>query len=128
MDLYKNIHDLRIAHGWTQEELARRMGYADKSAISRIERGQYDLPQSKIVEFARVLGVEPGDLMGWDDEQQEVGSDGQSEYYLSTETAKLAQEIYDDPELRLLFDAARDSRPEDLKMAADLLKRLKGRQ
>lgn len=47
-------------------------------------------------------------------------------YYLNPETAKLAQEVFDDPNLRVLFDAAKNSRPEDLRMAADLLKRLKG--
>ena len=39
--------------------------------------------------------------------------------------AEIAQEIYETPGMRILFDAARDSRPEDLQMAADLLRRLK---
>lgn len=46
-------------------------------------------------------------------------------HYLNPETAKVAQELFDDPNLRVLFDAAKNSRPEDLRMAADLLKRLK---
>lgn len=48
-----------------------------------------------------------------------------SEYYFDKQTAEVAQELFDDKNLRLLFSAARDSRPEDLKMAADLLLRLK---
>lgn len=35
-------------------------------------------------------------------------------YYLNDETAKVAQEIFDNRELRVLFDAARDASPEDL--------------
>lgn len=50
----------------------------------------------------------------------------QREYYTNPATAKIAQEIFDDPDLHALFDAARDSKPEDMKMAADLLRRLKG--
>lgn len=50
----------------------------------------------------------------------------QREYYSNPETAQIAQQIFDDPDLHALFDAARDSRPEDMKMAADLLRRLKG--
>ena len=50
----------------------------------------------------------------------------QDDYYINPETAKVAQAIFDDTDLHALFDAARDSRPEDLKMAADLLRRLKG--
>lgn len=46
-------------------------------------------------------------------------------YYQNRETAQLAQELFEDSNMRLLFDAAKDSRPEDLRMAADLLKRLK---
>lgn len=54
--------------GWSQEELAERMGYKGKSAISRIEKGQYDLNQSKIKAFANVLGTTPAYLMGWIDD------------------------------------------------------------
>ena len=38
---------------------------------------------------------------------------------------KLQQDIFDDSDLRALFDAAKNSRPQDLQMAADLLRRLK---
>lgn len=65
--LYKNIYDLRKKNGWTQEELAKKMGYTDRSMIAKIESGKVDLSQSKIIEFARVFGVDPGDLLGWDE-------------------------------------------------------------
>lgn len=67
IQLYKNIKKLRKQNNWSQEELAKKMGYTDRSSISRIENGDVDLPQSKIMEFARVFDVAPGDLMGWDD-------------------------------------------------------------
>lgn len=47
-------------------------------------------------------------------------------YYTDKETAETAQEIFLNPDLRLLFDAARDASPEDLRYAAELLKRFKG--
>lgn len=47
-------------------------------------------------------------------------------YYERTDTAQMAQKLFEDSNYRILFDAAKDSRPEDLQMAADLLKRLKG--
>ena len=50
----------------------------------------------------------------------------QDDYYINPETAKVAQAIFDDSDLHALFDAAQNSKPEDLKMAADLLRRLKG--
>ena len=66
IELYKNIRILRKKNHWTQEELASRMGYNDRSMISKIESGEVDLPQSKILEFAKVFGVNSGDLMGDD--------------------------------------------------------------
>ena len=53
--------------GWTQEELAKKMGYKSKSTINKIEMGINDIPQSKILIFAKVLGTTPAYLMGWDE-------------------------------------------------------------
>lgn len=65
--LYENIRNLRIENKWTQEELAKKMGYTDRSMIAKIEAGKVDLSQSKILEFAKIFNVDPGDLMGWED-------------------------------------------------------------
>lgn len=62
-----NILFMRKKLGWTQEELAKRMGYKSKSTINKIELGINDIPQSKIVKFANVLGTSPAFLMGWND-------------------------------------------------------------
>ena len=112
-----NIRSLRKQRGWNQETLAKKTGYADKSMISRIENGSVDLPQSSIMQFAEVFDVEPGALLR--------KPTAKVEYYISPDTARLAQELFDNPDMRMLFDAARDSRPEDLQMAADMLKRFK---
>lgn len=62
------IRERREALHLTQEELASRMGYKDKSSIHRIEAGRADIPQSKVYAFARALDTTPGYLMGWRDE------------------------------------------------------------
>lgn len=61
---------MRKQLGLTQEELARRMGYKSKSTINKIELGINDIPQSKIAQFADVLGTTPAHLMGWEEETQ----------------------------------------------------------
>ncbi len=66
LDLYRNIKEVRTARMMTQSQLAELTGYSDKSMIAKIEKGQIDLPQSKIELFAKVLGVSPSALMGWD--------------------------------------------------------------
>lgn len=64
LDLYKNIKKYRELKNMSQEELAKRVGYSNRSAITRIEKGEIDLPQSKIVAIADALGVPAGALMG----------------------------------------------------------------
>ena len=66
----ENILYMRKRLGMTQEELATRMGYKSKSTINKIELGINDIPQSKIVKFAEVLGTTPAHLMGWNDEEE----------------------------------------------------------
>lgn len=68
-EVYKNIKKRRLELGMTQSELARLAGYENRSSIARIERGDHDLPQSKIEDIARALKVTPSYLMGWEDEE-----------------------------------------------------------
>ena len=60
------IKMLREERGMTQETLAELMGYSHKSSINKIEMGKADLPQSKLIEFARILGVTPCELLGYE--------------------------------------------------------------
>jgi transcriptional regulator with XRE-family HTH domain len=68
-NVYKNIRKRRLELGMTQSELARAAGYENRSSIARIERGDTNLPQSKIINIARALKVTPSYLMGWEDEE-----------------------------------------------------------
>ena len=52
----------------SQDDLARAMGYKDRSMITKIESGKVDISQKKIIAFARVLNTTPGFLMGWTEE------------------------------------------------------------
>jgi transcriptional regulator with XRE-family HTH domain len=69
--LYENIKRYRKEAKMSQAELAQRTGYTDRSSIAKIEKGLVDLSQSKIKQFAEVLGVTPGHLMGWDEKPAE---------------------------------------------------------
>lgn len=87
-----NILLLRKQLGWSQEELAKKMGYKTKSSINKIELGKSDIPQSKIVKFADVLGTTPAFLMGWDEnEGQETNSPDKVEL---TEGEKMLLDLF----------------------------------
>lgn len=66
LELYRNIREYRLAKKMTQAELAEKAGYTDRSSIARIEKGEIDLPQSKIILIAKALNVDAGILMGND--------------------------------------------------------------
>lgn len=66
LKLYENIKSYRQLKGWSQDELAAKVGYKDRTIISKIERGDVDLSQSKIITFANAFGISPGELMGND--------------------------------------------------------------
>ena len=70
--LYTNIRERRKSLNMSQETLAEKVGYTSRSTIARIENGEIDLPQSKIMEFARALKCTPSFLMGWLDDAKDV--------------------------------------------------------
>ena len=54
--------------------------------------------------------------------------EGGETYYLNEETSKMAQDIFENKELRVLFDAARDASPEDLQTVHSMLLALKRKE
>ena len=61
------IKELRLKHGWSQEELAKRMGYTaanSRSTISKIENGDNGIDQSTLIKFAKIFGTSPVYLLG----------------------------------------------------------------
>ena len=64
--LNERIRERREALGLSQSELAKLLGYSDRSTIAKIESGINDITQSKIEAFAQALQTTPAYLMGWD--------------------------------------------------------------
>lgn len=74
MSIGERIKQRRSEKGWSLRDLAEKMGYANHSTIARIETGDIDIPQSRVVQFADVLGVSVAYLMGWDEDPEEMAS------------------------------------------------------
>ena len=58
------IRALREKQGMSQEALASRLGYKDRSSIAKIESGKVDLNQSRLERFAEVFRVPVTQLLG----------------------------------------------------------------
>lgn len=73
--LYKNIKARRLELKMSQDRLAELTGYKDRSSIAKIGKGEVDLAESKIREFAKALKITPQELMGWDDPDTDISID-----------------------------------------------------
>ena len=122
--LYENIKNRRNALGMTQQELAEKMGYTNRSSIAKIENGAVDLSQSKIIQFAKVLETTPSELMG-EEEYTDVRTDGHTpEYYDDATVQRVTEAMRNNPDSRIVFDAVSTMTPEDLTIIAKLVEKM----
>lgn len=70
--LYINIRNRRLELNMSQEELAHRVGYTDRSSIAKIETGKVDISIGMLKKIAAALETEPLALIGylWEDEDE----------------------------------------------------------
>lgn len=115
----KRLSEYLEACGYNQADLARKL-HVSTATTAKWCTGQTMPRIDKIQTICDWLGVEKSDLLDEKDVYANVLS-----YYRRQETAALAQELFDNKDLRVLFDAARGSRPEDIQMAAEMLRRFK---
>lgn len=62
-DVGRRVKERRKRLGWSQQELAEKVGYADKGLISRIESGSLNVSMDKMIKLASALGVNVADLV-----------------------------------------------------------------
>ena len=129
----KAIKRLREERGMLQSELAKKIGVSNK-AVSSWESGRTEPNLNMIKQICNVFGVTYNTLLdcgnAWENHMKEIKADfeGKDGYYINPETAQAAQEIFENKELRLLFDAARDASPEDLMTAYNVILALKKKE
>lgn len=116
MDLYERIKKLCDNKGVVPTVVERELGFG-RGYIGKLRNMKPSA--ERLNRLAEYFGVSYAYLAGVEESEQPAG------YYLDTETAELAQELFNNSDVRVLFDAARGSRPENLRIAADLLRRLK---
>lgn len=115
MSVYEKVLELCKGYGIPQTVLEKELGFG-RGSIGKLRKGKTSVDRlQKIADYFHVP-------ISFFTDQENGQSTG---YYTDTETARLAQKLFTDPDIRILFDAADGSAPEDLQMAADLLKRLK---
>lgn len=122
----KQIFATNLSHylelnGKTQKEVADAIGVSPQTFNTWIQG--IALPRmGKVQKLADYFGIGKSDLI---DIKSKSTDDS---YYTNPETAKIAQEIYENKDLSLLFDAAKDATPEDLQTVHTMLMALKKKE
>lgn len=116
MTTYEIIKQLCEMKGIAVTALEKELGFG-RGSIGKLRNG--GTSAERLQKIADYFGVTTYYLLNVEKNRH------LKEYYVDEETAKIAQRIFETEGMRTLFDAAEDASPEDLKMAAELLRRLK---
>lgn len=119
--MYEIFEKLLQAKGVSAYRVAKETGIST-ATLTQWKKGTSTPKQDKLQKIADYFGVSIEYLMTGEEKE------GENHYYINEETRAIAQEIFEDKELRLLFDAARDAEPEDLKTVHTMLLALKRKE
>lgn len=120
MTFSEMLKKLRNQKGITQEELAEATGLK-RSAIGMYESGNREPNFETLELFADFFNVDMNTLF-------DKNNDNVQGYYLDPKAAKIAQDIQDNPQLKILFDAAVDADPDSLKLLSDMMLKIRGKE
>ena len=119
--MYEIFEKLCAENGVTPYRVCKETGITTAS-ISNWKAGRYTPKQDKLQKIADFFGVSIEYLMTGEEKE------GGERYYLNEGTAEMAQTLFGNRNLRVLFDAAKDASPEDLKTTYDMLMALKKKE
>lgn len=119
--MYEIYCKLRDAKGMKDADVARETGIT-KSTFSDWKNGRSTPKDAKMQKIADLFGVSV--------EYIRTGKEKESDkkYYLNDETAQVAQEIFENKELRALFDVQKDMEPDDLRALHNMALALKRKE
>lgn len=119
--MYEIYCKLRDEKGVKDADVAKATGIT-KSTFSDWKNGRSKPKDEKLLKIAEYFDVTLDYLRTGEEPSQPDG------YYLNGETAEMAQRLFENKDLRVLFDAAKDASPEDLKTTYDILMALKKKE
>ena len=118
MTTYEIIKDLCDRKGIAVTVLEKELGFG-RGSIGKLKNGG-----STTMKRLEMIA----DYFGVDVDYFSEGKKENKEYYINPETAELAQTLFENKDLRVLFDAAKDATPEDLQTTYNMLMALKKKE
>ncbi len=121
MHLGENIRYLRTKNGFSQEDIANKLGYKSFTTIQKWESGTSEPPIKKLKELSELFNVDMDDMNNKD--LQYLEDTKQGDYYLNEDARDMAQFLFDNPDYKVLFDASRKVKKEDIDFVKQMLDR-----
>lgn len=115
--MYEIFERLLKSRGLKAADVVRGTGLPS-SLFSEWKRGKSNPKADKLQLIADFFGVPLEYLMTGEEKE------GGETYYLNDETREIAQEIFENPDLRSLFDMSRKMPPERLKAHIEFIEKL----
>lgn len=119
--MYEVFEQLLQKNDVTPYKVAKEAGVT-QTALSNWKSGRSTPTTKTLQKIADYFGVTIDYLMNGEETEESNG------YYYNKETANMAQQIFENKNLKVLFDAAKDASPEDLKTTHDMLMALKKKE
>ena len=119
----KRLRHYLSKYDMTQVELAKKLGVGTTSVYNWCN-GIKTPRMDKVDAMCDLFHCNRSDLI----EEKETVETSNEPYYLNDETRQIAQEAFENPELRTLFHVARDIPPERLKAHIEFMKSLKAQE
>ena len=110
----------RMKENLSQSELAAKLGIS-ASAVSMYEVGKREPDFETEEKIADFFQTDLNTLRGRANEAEQ-----QPSYYLDKDSSDAAQFLLSNPEYKVLFDASRKVKPEDINLVAEMIKRMAG--
>lgn len=121
-----NFHNvfkqLRIASGLTQAEFSKRIGIS-RSTIGMYETGAREPDFETLEKIADFFNVDIDYLLGRTDKTTLLPESAGQIYYFYDDAREAAQFLFKNPEYKVLFDASRKVKKEDINFVKEMIDR-----
>lgn len=125
MGNFQNIFKrLRTSSGLTQAEFAEKIGIS-RSTIGMYETGAREPDFETLEAIADFFNVDTDYLLGRT-EKTELLPETIGNYYLNDDAREMAQFMFENPEYKVLFDASRKVKKEDIEFVKQMIDRMRG--
>lgn len=115
-----NIKRLLQERNMSYKEFAEKLGYR-ASTISMWMRGTNAPRMDALEKIADFFGITISELLN--DEREDKQNN--NVYYLNDDARELAQFMFENPEYKILFDASRKVKKEDIEFVKQMIDRIK---